>query len=244
MKALCVAVFSMLILPSLLLAEDPGQTMNERGYLGFRLTSRGDRALVGDIAPDGPGAKAGLKDGDAVIAFNGVPFLFKSDHALIRGLEWIRPGVPVQLTLVRNQKEMDVEVVPTRFAARDLAALEDWLRRADLTEQGQRKACAFEAFKALAAPPGIEVILTKSPDGKGFAMTATRHKLPEDLDLSEPFLDYLLRGIKPGDTVTLRYEWSRGALRSEVVKAPEYVNLEEISRQALGKMKETGAKVR
>ena len=243
MKALCVALFSMLILPSLLLAEDPGKAANERGYLGFRLTSRGDRALVGDIAPDGPGAKAGLKDGDAVIAFNGVPFHFKSDHALIRGLEWIRPGVPVELTLVRNQKEVDVEVVPTRFAARDLAALEDWLRRADLTEQGQRKACAFEAFKALAAPPGIEVILTKSSNGKGFAMTATRHKLPEDLDLSEPFLDSLLRGVKPGDAVTLRYQWSRGALRSEVVKAPEYVNLEELSRQTLGKMKEMGAKI-
>lgn len=95
MRALCVIVILSLLLPSILLAEDSGKTVNERGYLGFRLTSRGDRALVGDIAPDGPGAKAGLKDGDSVIAFNGVPFLFKSDHALIRGLEWIRPGVPV-----------------------------------------------------------------------------------------------------------------------------------------------------
>lgn len=244
MKARCVAILLMLVLPSLLQAEDPGKTVNERGYLGFRLISRGGHALVGDIAPDGPGAKAGLKDGDSVTAFNGVPFHFKSDHALIRGLEWIRPGVPVQLTLVRNQKEMDVVVVPSRFAARDLAALEDWLRRAELTEQGQKKACAFEAFKALAAPPGIEVTLTKTADGKGFAMAAARHKLPADLDLSEPFLDHLLRSVKPGDAVTLRYEWSRGALRSEVLKAPEYLNVEEISRQALGKMKEPGKPVR
>lgn len=138
---------------------------------------------------------------------------------------------------------MDVMVVPTRFAARDLAALEDWLRRADLSEQGQKRACAFEAFKALAAPPGIDVIFTKAGDGKSFAFSGVRHKLPEHLDLSEPFLDHLLRSVKPGDTVTLRYQWSRGALRSEVVKAPEYVNLDEVSRQALGRMKETGAKV-
>lgn len=244
MRALSAAILMGLLLPSLLLAEDPAKTGKERGYLGFRLTSRGDRALVGDIAPDGPGARAGLKDGDSVIAFNGVPFRFESDHALIRGLEWIRPGEPVQLTLVRNQKELNVVVVPARFAAGDLAALEDWLRRAELSEQGKKKACAFEAFKALAAPPGIHVTLTKAADGKGFAMASARHKLPGDLDLSEPFLDHLLRFIKPGDAVTLRYEWSRGALRSEIVKAPGYVDLEEVSRQALDKLKQAGAQVR
>ncbi len=157
-----VVTFLVLVLPSLPLAGTPAGSAGERGYLGFRLTSQGDRALVGDVTPEGPGDRAGLKSGDAVVAFNGVPFRFDSDLTLLRGLEWIRPGVPVDLTLVRNERTMQVTVVPSKFQAQDLAALEDWLRRAELTERGQKKACALESFQALAAPPGIEVSFRKS----------------------------------------------------------------------------------
>ncbi len=215
----------------------------ERGYLGFQLTSLGDRALVRNVEPAGPGGRSVL-EGDVVVEFNGVPFKFNSDLALIRALDWVRPGVPVELTLLRKEKKMKVVVVPARFRAEDLAALEDWLKRADMTEQGQRKACALESFKALAAPPGIEVTFKRGLAGRGHVMTTSRHDLPPDLDLSDAFLERLLSKLKPGDQATLRYRWSGGALRSEIVTAPAYVDQEEVSRKALEDLRAAGATVR
>ncbi|HEX6900898.1 MAG TPA: PDZ domain-containing protein [Thermoanaerobaculia bacterium] len=223
------------------LAEAPG----ERGYLGFQLISHGDRALVGKVTPGGPGEKAGLIEGDAIVEFNGVPFKFDSDVALIRGLSWLRPGVPVNLTVERKHRKLHVVVTPSRFRPQDLLALEDWLRGAELTEQAQKEACAMEAFKALAAPPGIEVSFRKSSTGKkGYAISSSRYELPPHLDLSEPYLEHLLRRLKPGDLFTLRYQWSGGKLRSEVVKVPDYVNLEEVNRQTLDEMRARGAIIR
>ncbi len=75
-------------------------------------------------------------------------------------------------------------------------------------------------------------------------MSTPRYELPPDLDLADPFLTLLLAALKPGDVATLRYQWSGGSLRSEAVKVPEYINLEEISRQALTRLQAAGATVR
>jgi PDZ domain len=225
-------------------AGAPAEAPGERGYLGFQVTSHGDRALVGKVMPEGPGEKAGLIEGDAIVEFNGVPFKFATDIALMRGLGWLRPGVPVDLTVERNHRKFHVVVTPSRFRPQELLALEDWLRRAELTEQAQKKACAMESFKALAAPPGIEVSFKKAPTGKGYAMISSRYELPPDLDLYEPYLEHLLSRLKPGDLFTLRYQWSGGKLRSEVVKVPDYVNLEEVNRQTIDEMRARGAIIR
>ena len=54
----------------------------------------------------------------------------------------------------------------------------------------------------------------------------------------------LASSLKPGDLFTLRYQWSGGKLRSEVLRVPDYVNLEEVNRQTLDEMRARGAIIR
>jgi Do/DeqQ family serine protease len=65
-------------------------------------------ALVGDVAPDGPAAKAGLEKGDVILEINGAPALDVSD------LRWkiasTPPKTTVKLKVFRNGKEMDIPV--------------------------------------------------------------------------------------------------------------------------------------
>jgi serine protease Do len=92
-----------------------------RGYLGviiqevtpdlakaFNLPST-EGALVGDVSPDTPGAKAGLQKGDVIVSLNGQPI---SDYADLRlQISQSAPGTSVKLGVIRNGQKRDVTVV-------------------------------------------------------------------------------------------------------------------------------------
>ncbi len=67
-------------------------------------------ALVSDVKPDGPAGKAGLKDGDVIVEFNGksVP---DSEHLKLQVAE-TKPGTTVPLKIIRDgqSKSLDVTV--------------------------------------------------------------------------------------------------------------------------------------
>jgi serine protease Do len=90
-----------------------------RGYLGVNIQPitpeiadglglkepRG--ALVSEVQPDTPAAKAGIRAGDAVLAVNGEPV--KDARELSRRISLLQPGASVKLTLIRDGKERTVE---------------------------------------------------------------------------------------------------------------------------------------
>jgi serine protease Do len=78
---------------------------------GFGLPEKTQGALVQQVVPRAPAAKAGVKDGDVVVALNGKPI--RSSSELTRSVAVIPPGGKAQLTILRGgeRKEITVAVV-------------------------------------------------------------------------------------------------------------------------------------
>jgi Do/DeqQ family serine protease len=89
-----------------------------RGYLGVNLQNvtaenapllglKNDKgALVADVTPGGPGAKAGLKPGDVIVGINGRPVTGMEDLTMDVVSEM--PGATVALDVVRNGSPMKI----------------------------------------------------------------------------------------------------------------------------------------
>lgn len=67
-------------------------------------------ALVGDVSPDGPAAKAGVEKGDIILAVNGKPV--EDSNRLRMTISMMRPETPVDLTVFRAgaQKHLSVKL--------------------------------------------------------------------------------------------------------------------------------------
>jgi len=91
-----------------------------RGYMGvyiqdvnpdmakaFGLEQAGG-ALIGDVSPDTPAAKAGLKKGDVILKINGKPV--ESRNQLTLQVSQTPPGTPVELSVWRDGKAQDVKI--------------------------------------------------------------------------------------------------------------------------------------
>jgi serine protease Do len=96
-----------------------------RGYLGvsiqevtqdlakaFNLPSA-EGALVGDVQPDSPGAKAGLQKGDVITALNGQKVA--DYHDLRLRISQIAPGTPVKLDVYRNGQKQEMTATLSEF---------------------------------------------------------------------------------------------------------------------------------
>jgi serine protease Do len=66
-------------------------------------------ALVAQVTPGGPADKAGIKQGDVIVAFNGQPI---SDSTELRNMvAQMAPGTSLKITLMRNGSEKQVTAV-------------------------------------------------------------------------------------------------------------------------------------
>lgn len=133
-------------------------------------------ALVSQIQPDTPAAKAGLKAGDAIVAIDGRPV--KNPRDLARLVAGFDPGTKVKLTVARDGKERQVEVELGRLSEDGgkaaAAGPDDGAARATLSDLG------------LVLAPASEV----GEPGGGVAVV--------DLDPASPAA---ARGLRPGDVV-------------------------------------------
>lgn len=83
------------------------QDIDENLVKAMKLKST-EGALVGDVTPDGPADKAGIKSGDVIIAFNGKQVKNSTDlRNLVAAAE---PGSAAKITLVRDGREMNITV--------------------------------------------------------------------------------------------------------------------------------------
>jgi serine protease Do len=131
-----------------------------RGYLGVMIQNvtpeladefqlKGNQgALVGDVVPNGPAAKGGLKSGDVVTEFNGRPVL--DSRRLQLQVAETKPGSKVTVQVLRNgeQKTLDVtvkqlpgtgELADSNSANSDDTGTLNGVEVADLDQQAHRQ---------------------------------------------------------------------------------------------------------
>ena len=74
----------------------------------FFQMNKAEGALVSDVTPDAPGAKAGLRTGDVITELDGKPVTDAGQLQMLVGQK--RPGETIHLLVVRDSKPMSVAV--------------------------------------------------------------------------------------------------------------------------------------
>src|SRR5215831_16181966 len=107
----------------------------ERGYLGIlpqdltptlakaMNTDQKSGALIGDVSPNSPASKAGLKQGDIVTALNGEPI--NSANQLRLKIRMMEPNATVTLQVLRDGKTQNVSVALGEFPSKEERASAD-----------------------------------------------------------------------------------------------------------------------
>ena len=162
-----------------------------RGYLGVviqELTPNlakgfnvppGKGAIVSDVAPGGPAAKAGLKEGDVIEELNGEPIT--SANQLRLQIATMSPGTVVHLKINREGKEQDVSV--------KLSELPERAERAAAADQSGTKS-PMRGVQVDELTPRIAPELGLRPDTKGVVII--------DVAPGAPAAD---AGLRPGDVI-------------------------------------------
>jgi serine protease Do len=147
-----------------------------RGYLGvmiqevtpdlakaFGLPSA-EGALVGDVTPDSPGAKAGLQKGDVITSLNGQRI---SDYTDLRlRVSQSAPGASAKLEVLRNGQKREVAVTLAEYPEKTEAAAESKTGESPAMEGVQVEALTSEITQQLSLPAGTRgVVITRvDPD--------------------------------------------------------------------------------
>jgi serine protease Do len=106
--------------PSELVIPIVGQLRNgggriERGWLGVSVEDSNSGVTVAGVERGGPAARAGIRQGDMILAVNGEHI--ESSRNLIRTVAAVSPGKDVNLSIRRQGREIDVSVTVGRRPA-------------------------------------------------------------------------------------------------------------------------------
>jgi serine protease Do len=161
-----------------------------RGYLGVSIqevtpdiasafhATPGKGALVGDVTPDGPAAKAGIKKGDIIEEINGEPV--KGSNELKLKVGSMAPGTAAHLKISRDGQEKELTVT--------LGELPEKSATSEGSESGEKSPMRGVQVDELA--PDIAQQLGVRPDVKGVVVT--------DVQPGSPAAD---AGLQRGDVI-------------------------------------------
>ena len=108
---LCLLLFAA---PALCSAEEKKQ---KQSFLGVMIAAGKEKGtlLVTAVFPDSPAAKGGVKSGDVILKIDGaIPPDLQTAVKVIKAL---KAGRKATLLVVRDKKEMEIEVVPGELSA-------------------------------------------------------------------------------------------------------------------------------
>ncbi|MDZ7344713.1 MAG: DegQ family serine endoprotease [candidate division KSB1 bacterium] len=189
------------------------QDINETMAKAMNLKNT-DGALVGDVTPDSPAAKAGIKSGDVILELDGRRV--RNTAQLRNEIAGTAPGTTVALKIVRDGKEQTIEVrlaeLPSEIAAaggrQELEALLGFVVSPLRPELAQR----------YNLDPRSSGVVVTSIDQNSAAFRAglqegdlirsvNRQRVQSVAEFREA-----LKGVKKGDTVLLQVTRSSGSL--------------------------------
>ncbi len=90
------------------------------GTLGFDASFKGERegfdanltqVLVTSVKAESPAERGGLKAGDLIKRVNGAAIEGSSSRDFYRTLSQVKPGTVVRLTVVRENKSLEIELI-------------------------------------------------------------------------------------------------------------------------------------
>ena len=213
-----------LLLPQL----EKGQKIR-RGWLGVTVqdltpelgkslsvpVSRG--AVVSDVNPDTPAAKAGLKPEDVVVAVDGNPV--DSNRALTRSVGFKSPGTEVTLTIYRGGKKQDLKLkLGERPPEDELGTGFGGGEEGGAPSQSDKLGLAFEdARQVQGAPSKKGAVITSVEPGSPADHADLRPGMVVIEAAGKPVnnardLNRILRDAKSGSTVLLRIEIPNGRI--------------------------------
>lgn len=109
------------------LAAGPAVATPSYGFVGLQIqgTDEGRVAealgiesdqgvIVLDVAPHGPGAEAGIRQGDLILTFNGKPVNYTG---IVQGIQKVKPGESFEVTVRRGDKTLDLKVISGEWPA-------------------------------------------------------------------------------------------------------------------------------
>jgi serine protease Do len=186
----------------------------------------GKGALISQVFPKGPAAKAGIKSGDVVTAYNGKPI--DSPGALSRNVAATPPGKDANLTVLRDGKTVNITV---RMTERNEANVKNGNMSGEDNEGGESGGDETTSATvglsvgpispAIAERLGIDanegVLVTNVEEGSAAEAAGVQ---PNDVLLelqrrpvaSPSAYQKIARTVKPGDTVLFRVRRGGGAL--------------------------------
>jgi serine protease Do len=154
-----------------------------RGYLGVYIQNvtpdiakafnlnHNNGALVGDVQPNTPGARAGLKKGDVVVGLNGTPVKDADDLRL--RISETAPGTDVSLELMRDGKAQDVKVTLGELPEKSASTNEPGENSTSGGLQGvEVQALTPDIAQQLQVPSGTSGVVVSSVDESSPAAAA------------------------------------------------------------------------
>jgi S1-C subfamily serine protease len=80
------------------------------GYLGITFTKDADGLQVTEVKPDGPAAKAGVKDGDVIVRIDQADLKDADTSELVKLVGGMRPGTVIALDVRRGKESLVLKV--------------------------------------------------------------------------------------------------------------------------------------
>jgi len=196
------------------------QSDTEQGRALLKSFGASEGVFVQTVAPGGPSEKAGIKEGDIIVALNGKPV---HDGGGLVGTVTATPiGSPLEVTVLRSGKRETHKVVvgdlaqifPDRFGGpKDEAKAPAEAGMASFGMMVQNLSESRRETLGLKSPGGIEVV---SVDPNSFAEDVQLHKgdiivaINQHPINSTDDLKHIQATLKPGDAVAFRVMTRQG----------------------------------